>query len=94
MELKDMILQTIHEFDEDGTEQEQAFPTKQTAPAPKEQKIIVQIDPRFLELLREKTLVLFEGLQSSQTKDLSAKLDLVINYLEYQLSLIDEALQK
>lgn len=94
MELKDMILQTIHEFDEDSTEQEQAFPTKQTPPTPKEQKIIVQIDPRFLELLREKTLVLFEGLQSSQTKDLSAKLDLVINYLEYQLSLIDEALQK
>ncbi|CBG40176.1 CiaD-like domain-containing protein [Helicobacter mustelae] len=55
--------------------------------------IEIRIDSRFLELLREKTLVLFEGLQSSQTKDIASKLDLVINYLEYQLSLIDETLQ-
>ncbi|RDU74178.1 hypothetical protein CQA57_02615 [Helicobacter anseris] len=96
MELKDLILQTIDEFDSDYTENDQThFPTKQNLDmSENKQKIEIQIDARFLELMREKTLVLFEGLQSSQTKNLSDKLDLVINYLEYQLSLIDEALEK
>ncbi|WP_104697757.1 MULTISPECIES: CiaD-like domain-containing protein [unclassified Helicobacter] len=96
MELKDLILQTINEFDDENIDVSQGeFPTKKDPNSPTQnQRIDIQIDARFLELLREKTLVLFEGLQSSQTKNLSDKLDLVINYLEYQLSLIDEALQK
>lgn len=93
MELKDAILQTIHDFDQD-LPQEEIFPTKHSQEYQEIQKSEILIDSRFLELLREKTLVLFEGLQSSQTKDLSNKLDLVLNYLEYQLSLIDEALEK
>lgn len=44
--------------------------------------------------LREKALVLFEGLQAIETKDLNAKLDLVINYLQYQVSIIDDILSK
>lgn len=96
MELKDLILQTIDEFDDEAIDSSQEdFSIKSTKiSSNKNQRIDIQIDARFLELLREKTLVLFEGLQSSQTKNLSDKLDLVINYLEYQLSLIDEALQK
>lgn len=85
MELKELILQTINEFD--SKEPKSELP-------PSSPNSTLQIDSRFLELLREKTLVLFEGLQSSQTKDLSAKLDLVLNYLQYQLALIDEALQQ
>lgn len=96
MELKDLILQTIDEFDADYTEGDRThFPTRQSLDTfENRQKVEIQIDARFLELMREKTLVLFEGLQSSQTKNLSDKLDLVINYLEYQLSLIDKALEK
>lgn len=96
MELKDLILQTIDEFDTNSIETEQnEFPIKQNyQESEKEVAIHLQIDARFLELLREKTLVLFEGLQSSQIKNLPDKLDLVINYLEYQLSLIDKALEK
>lgn len=99
MELKDLIKQTLDEFATapSSPTTEDSFPKKpsdedfeQKVP---ENNITLHIDSKFLEILREKTLVLFEGLQSSQTKDLSSKLDLVINYLEYQLSLIDEALQ-
>ncbi|MDU7693387.1 MAG: hypothetical protein E7K04_04005 [Helicobacter sp.] len=44
----------------------------------------------FLHQLQEKTLVLFESLQkSSDTK----RLDLVINFLEYQLALIENELE-
>lgn len=105
MELKDLIQQTLDEFSTDSDSipktSEDNFPKKKPAQTQnffqQEENIqqpSLNIDSRFLEILREKTLVLFEGLQNSQTKDLSAKLDLVINYLEYQLSLIDEALQK
>lgn len=96
-----MILQTLDEFKQDTDAQSERTPLfqddfkiqKPHSQSPRD-KIEICIDVRFLELLREKTLVLFEGLQSSQTKDISSKLDLVINYLEYQLSLIDETLQK
>lgn len=45
---------------------------------------------RFMTTLRERILVLFEGLQSPNNRNIDAKLDLVLNFLEYQLSLIDE----
>ena len=49
---------------------------------------------KFLENLREKLLILFEGLKMPQLQDQAAKLDLVINFLQYELCLIDEFLQK
>ncbi|MCE3037631.1 hypothetical protein LW135_07330 [Helicobacter sp. faydin-H20] len=97
MELKDMILQTLDEFKQDdfAPQTQTLHASGQNTDMPQPQRdIVICIDSRFLELLREKTLVLFEGLQSSHTKDLPSKLDLVINYLEYQLSLIEETLQK
>lgn len=42
--------------------------------------------------LKEKSLVLFEGLRSMQNDD-KIKLEMVISYLEYQLYLIEERLQ-
>lgn len=55
---------------------------------------IAEEQPALLLALREKALVLFEGLQTSEMKDLNAKLDLVINYLQYQVSIIDDILSK
>jgi len=48
----------------------------------------------FLEKLREKLLVLFDGLQSPNTENLDVKLDVTLNFLEYLLARIDEELQK
>ncbi|WP_373876861.1 CiaD-like domain-containing protein [Helicobacter suis] len=36
---------------------------------------------------------MFEGLKAPQTKNISMKLDLVINYLQYQLYMIEERLK-
>ncbi|OBV28756.1 hypothetical protein BKN38_08180 [Helicobacter sp. CLO-3] len=48
----------------------------------------------FLENLREKLLVLFEGLKMPELQDQQAKLDLVVNFLQYELCLLDEFLHK
>lgn len=49
---------------------------------------------KYLENIREKMLVLFEGFQSPNNKNIEAKLDLTINFLEYILSTLDERLDK
>lgn len=46
----------------------------------------------FLELLQERLLVLFEGLNAPQNKDTQSRLNITINFLEYQLSVIQERL--
>lgn len=47
-----------------------------------------------LEDLREKLLVLFEGLKMPELQDTPNKLDLVVRFLQYQLCVIDELLDK
>lgn len=48
---------------------------------------------RFMTTLRERILVLFEGLQSPNNRNIEAKIDLILNFLEYQLSLIDSKIE-
>lgn len=43
--------------------------------------------------LKEKSLVLFEGLRAAQNKDAEIKLEMVISYLEYQLYMIEDRLK-
>ena len=43
--------------------------------------------------LRERILVLFEGFQSPNNKNIEAKIDLTLNFLEYLLATIDEELE-
>ena len=43
--------------------------------------------------LKEKSLVLFEGLKATQNRDIEIKLEMVISYLEYQLYIIDDRLK-
>lgn len=50
-------------------------------------------DRRFLEGLRERILVMFEGMQSPNNRAAEAKIDLILNFFEWQLSLIDERLE-
>ncbi|PAF52066.1 hypothetical protein [Helicobacter sp. 13S00477-4] len=86
MELKDVILEALTEMgDSQISNDSEISEAKNTIISSKNEL-------EFLSDLREKTLVLFEGLQSPQIKDLPTKLDLVINYLQYQLYIIDEKL--
>jgi hypothetical protein len=48
----------------------------------------------FLESLRERMLVLFEGFQAPNNTALEAKIDLTLNFLEYVLSSIDTRLEQ
>jgi len=52
------------------------------------------VDKRFLENLRERILVLFEGFQSPNNVEVEAKVDLTLNFLEFLLTSVDEQLDK
>lgn len=106
MELKNIISQTLTEIEHvqkglkpaksapkphgshPDTAKQQSTPKSQATPP-----AISQEERDFLKDLEQKTLLLFEGLKSPQTKNLPAKLDLVINYLQYQLYMIQERLK-
>jgi hypothetical protein len=49
---------------------------------------------KFLENLRERVLVLFEGFQSPNNQKIEAKIDLTLNFLEYLLATIDERIER
>ena len=48
----------------------------------------------FLEHSRERMLVLFKGLQAEETKNIEAKLDITLNFLEYYLATIEDRLDE
>ncbi len=48
----------------------------------------------FLENVRERILVLFEGLQSCDDENINTKLDITLNFLEYLLAKIEQRLEK
>jgi len=51
-------------------------------------------DVKYLQNIRERILVLFEGFQSPNNQNIEAKVDLTLNFLEYLLASIDEQLEK
>jgi hypothetical protein len=53
----------------------------------------IENEARFLNSLRERILVVFEGLQSPNNRNLDAKVDLIINFMEYQLAIVDERIE-
>ncbi len=79
MDIKETILETIQEFEE-----KEIFEVEETK----------ECDEEFLRHIRERILVLFDGLQSPNTQNLDVKLDVTLNFLEYLLARLDEKLQK
>lgn len=47
-------------------------------------------EEKFLNALQERILVLFEGLQSPNNRDIETKVDMILNFLEFTLAIIDE----
>lgn len=47
-------------------------------------------EERFLNSLQERILVLFEGLQSPNNRNIENKVDMILNFLEFTLAIIDE----
>jgi len=80
MDIKETILETIQELEE-----------KEIFEEVNEKK---DCDEEFLKHIRERLLVLFDGLQSPNTQNLDVKLDVTLNFLEYLLARIEEKLSK
>jgi len=79
MDLKETILETIQELEEENI-------------FVKEEKDCD--DKEFLKHIKERLLILFDGLQSPNTQNLDVKLDVTLNFLEYLLARIDEKLNE
>ena len=58
-----------------------------------ENENLLEPQKQFYLSLRERILVLFEGFQSPNNKNIEAKIDLTLNFLEYLLATIDEQLE-
>ena len=102
MELKDVILATIAEIGEEPIEKV-SKPTasvtektaqSQTLESTSASDTVDEEERLFLERLRERLLVLFEGFQSPNNQAVEAKVDLTINFLEYLLAMIEERLER
>lgn len=48
---------------------------------------------KYLNSIRERLLVLFEGFQAPNNKDIEAKVDMTLNFLEYVLATIDNRVE-
>ncbi len=101
MELKDVILSTLAEMEEAPLKLEETkFEVKETISAhtPVKEEIFVeeQIDTNiseselmYLNSIKERLLVLFEGFQAPNNTNIEAKVDMTLNFLEYTLATID-----
>jgi len=79
MDIKETILETLQELENNVFEEK------------KEEEN--NCDKEFLLHIKERLLILFEGLQSPNTQNLDVKLDVTLNFLEYLLVKIEEKLQ-
>jgi len=103
MELKDVILSTLAEMEDDMPVQiskDESVVEKETTSKPvikesTEQGKEESSDSELLYLtsIRERLLVLFEGFQAPNNINIEAKVDMTLNFLEYVLATIDARVQ-
>jgi hypothetical protein len=104
MELKDVILSTLAEMEdntpvdlENDVEELEVKESKYV----KQESIVEQEDESsspdseliYLNSIRERLLVLFEGFQAPNNSNIEAKVDMTLNFLEYTLATIDARVQ-
>ncbi|MEA3371862.1 MAG: hypothetical protein U9Q40_11035 [Campylobacterota bacterium] len=105
MELKDVILSTLAEMEEDvpaAPAFKQESPTvesKRVEAVVKKndvQEVVESSDSElaYLNSIRERLLVLFEGFQAPNNINIEAKVDMTLNFLEYVLATIDARVDK
>ena len=99
MELKDVILSTLAEMDDVSMKNDSAIEDHRRKPVQPAVKTTVDREQngisdevQYLESVKERLLVLFEGFQSPNNVEIEAKIDLTLNFLEYLLSTIDTRL--
>ncbi len=104
MELKDVILSTLAEMEEPIKEKEQVQKIRKIESSIVEKKEIKSVEKvqnessldgelLYLDSIRERLLVLFEGFQSPNNTNVEAKIDMTLNFLEYTLATIDNRIK-
>lgn len=92
-----MILSTLAELETpDEQVLEKEIVKESNEPVEPKEQIVSETsknEKQFFEDLRERILVLFEGFQSPNNKNIEAKVELTLNFLEYLLAIIDERLE-
>lgn len=104
MELKDVILSTLAEMEEEIPAQvskKENFAVKKKIAEPLIKKDDVSelaessdSELMYLNSIRERLLVLFEGFQAPNNINIEAKVDMTLNFLEYVLATIDSRVEK
>ncbi len=98
MDLKNIILSTLSEIEEDtGVKEDSSSKGDEIKKLQKREVLKEESfsdEEKFLKSLKERILVLFEGFQAPNNQKLEAKIDLTLNFLEYLLAAIDERLSK
>ncbi len=102
MELKDVILSTLAEMEEEplkSMEETLNKSVKEKIVEKQPQQISVNdismdSELMYLNSIRERLLVLFEGFQAPNNSNIEAKVDMTLNFLEYTLATIDARVQK
>ncbi len=117
MELKDVILSTLAEMEDDEVTKKilnntSTLEYKESVEVKIEQEnekssiknevnrttyealgSTVESELIYLNSIRERLLVLFEGFQAPNNKNIEAKVDMTLNFLEYVLATIDSRVQ-
>ena len=102
MELKDVILSTLAEMENDVPAQapkKKPFIEKKASPVSASEISNEQMfesndsELMYLNSIRERLLVFFEGFQAPNNTNIEAKVDMTLNFLEYVLATIDSRVQ-
>ncbi len=98
MELKDVILSTLEEIEhtKDTPLKEKSLGDAKTQLTAQKEQVetsdSTHNETLFLQNMKERIHVLFEGFQSPNNANIEAKVDLTLNFLEYLLSTIETRL--
>ena len=90
-EVKETIKPTIRKNDNKPEEEH-----KEDVKAEKQQQdtgSTIESELKYLNSIRERLLVLFEGFQAPNNKNIEAKVDMTLNFLEYTLATIDNRVE-
>ncbi len=88
-EVKTSVQEPLHVTTQQHDTPTPLVPTKTIENIQESQEPLVSDETKFLESVRERLLVLFEGFQSPNNKEIESKVDLTLNFLEYLLATID-----
>lgn len=104
MELKDVIMSTLAEMEDTPTPvvKKQEFSPKEKSVVQEEivpivkNEVVDSVDSasieselQYLNSIKERLLVLFEGFQAPNNTNIEAKIDMTLNFLEYTLATIE-----